>query len=76
MCYVCAIVARLSDNGSELERGIRASMVAWLYLLRVGSLLRACEDHLSVDYTHHKARLIKVVCVFVCDAVLLLCLPY
>ena len=51
-------------------------LVAWLYLLRVGSLLRGCKDHLAFDYAHHEPRFIEVVCVFIQNAVLLLCLPH
>jgi hypothetical protein len=36
--------------------------ITLLYLLRIASLLRACEDHLSAYHAHHEARLIKVVC--------------
>jgi hypothetical protein len=46
--------------------------VPWLQTLCT-TLLRACKDHLAINNPYHEACLIKVIHVFVCDAVLGLC---
>ena len=50
-------------------------VIAQLYCLRIASLLRACKDYLSAYYAYYKARLVKVVYIFVQYAIPPLCLP-
>jgi hypothetical protein len=50
--------------------------IALLDALRPFSMLRACNNRSSQYHAHHEARLIKVIGIFIQDAVLHLCVLY